>query len=182
MSWDASRLCRSQLKLVRCIVSVSGGGSEGPHLVDVVAELALCDGPGLLVVPLEGSYLGAYNRCVTIPIVVHAPVVHPRQEICRNSVARCTILMSFHAYDTNSQVQRRLLSCIEAGQGSFSPYLRCSKLQALLRLIRQRLANCGPLISLSQAVPRTGQSPRTPMLCALLWSAEPLLGQLCALS
>ena len=48
----------------------------------VVAELTLCDGPGLLVVALEGGYLGAYYRRVTIPIVVHAPVVHPRQKIC----------------------------------------------------------------------------------------------------
>ena len=53
--------------------------------MDIVAELALCDGPRLLVVPLESSYLGPYYRRVTIPIVVHAPVIDPRQKICNTN-------------------------------------------------------------------------------------------------
>ena len=54
-----------------------------PHLVHIVAELALCDGPGLLVVPLEGCYLGANNRRAAIAIIVHAPMVYARQKVCR---------------------------------------------------------------------------------------------------
>ena len=89
--------------------------------MDIVAELALCDGPGLLVVTLEGSYLGAYNRCVTIPIVVHAPVVHSRQEICSKITARMhnTNILP-HIYGKVLQPQRGFPLCIGGKvQGAF---------------------------------------------------------------
>ena len=59
----------------------SGGGGEA-HLVDIVAEFTLGDGPWLLMVPLESSYLGPHNRGAPISIVVHAPVVDTGQKVC----------------------------------------------------------------------------------------------------
>ena len=59
----------------------------GGHLVHVVAELALRDGPGLLVVPLEGRDLGPHDGRLPAAVVVHAPVVHARQEVCSTQTA-----------------------------------------------------------------------------------------------
>ena len=50
--------------------------------MDIVAELALGDGPWLLMVPLESSYLGPHNRGAPISIIVHTPVVNTSQKVC----------------------------------------------------------------------------------------------------
>lgn len=68
-------------------LSVLGSCQVHAHLVHIVAELPLCDGPGPLVVPLEGCNLGAHNRCLPAPIVVHTPVIDARQEICAQAGA-----------------------------------------------------------------------------------------------
>jgi hypothetical protein len=53
------------------------------HLVHIVAELALSDGPWALVVPLEGGYLATHQWGVSIAIVVHPPVVHRAAKVCK---------------------------------------------------------------------------------------------------
>ena len=59
------------------------------HLVDIVAKFTLSDGPWLLMVPLESSYLGPHNRGAPVSVIVHAPVVDTSQKVC-NHPARDT--------------------------------------------------------------------------------------------
>ena len=47
----------------------------------VVAELALRDGPRLLVVALESRYLRADHRRAAVPVVIDRPVVDAAQEV-----------------------------------------------------------------------------------------------------
>ena len=63
---------------------MSSGDRGRAHLVDIVAEFTLSDGPWLLMMPLESSYLGSHNRSAPISIVVHAPVVYTSQKVCTN--------------------------------------------------------------------------------------------------
>ena len=58
--------------------------------MDVVAELALGDGPGPLVMALERSNLGTHYGGVPITIVVHAPMVDACQEICSTKEGVCS--------------------------------------------------------------------------------------------
>ena len=58
--------------------------------MDVVAELALSDGPRPLVVPLERGNLGTHYGGVPITIVVHAPMVDAGQEICSTKEGVCS--------------------------------------------------------------------------------------------
>ena len=58
-------------------------GEQLEHLVHIVAKLALGNGPGLLVMPLEGCDLGPYNWSLPAAIIIHAPVINARQKICK---------------------------------------------------------------------------------------------------
>lgn len=49
--------------------------------MDIVAEFSLCDGPGALMVSLEGSYLTAEECSFTVAIVVYSPVVDTSAEV-----------------------------------------------------------------------------------------------------
>jgi len=46
--------------------------------MNIVAEFSLCDGPGALMMSLEGSYLTAKEWSFAVAIVVHSPVVDTR--------------------------------------------------------------------------------------------------------
>lgn len=61
----------------------TGQESRRGYLVDIVAELALSDGPWLLMVPLESSNLRSHDGRVPVAVVIHTPVVYASQEICR---------------------------------------------------------------------------------------------------
>eukprot|EP00290_Baffinella_frigidus_P019528 CAMPEP_0180207592 /NCGR_PEP_ID=MMETSP0987-20121128/10242_1 /TAXON_ID=697907 /ORGANISM="non described non described, Strain CCMP2293" /LENGTH=324 /DNA_ID=CAMNT_0022163589 /DNA_START=98 /DNA_END=1073 /DNA_ORIENTATION=+ len=58
------------------------GGRRLADLVDVVAHLAVRDGPGKFVVPLERLNLGAEDGGLGSAVVVHGPVVDATADIC----------------------------------------------------------------------------------------------------
>ena len=79
---QAAWAARGEKVWALCMQDCWEAAGVGPHLVHVIAELALGDGPWPLVVPLERGNLRAHNGRLPAAIVVHAPVVHARQEVC----------------------------------------------------------------------------------------------------
>ena len=74
--------------------------------MDVVAEFTLGDGPWLLMVPLECSYLGPHDRGAAISVIVHAPVVDTSQEVCTHPMRMHEFLLWIwydqHKYHTEA--------------------------------------------------------------------------------
>ena len=82
--------------LTHLLSSPSKGHPAAPeelqtYLVQVIAGLPHCDGPGALVVPLEREDLLPHDRGAAVTIVVHAKVVEGCPQVCRAGRGQQTV-------------------------------------------------------------------------------------------